>query len=114
MIKSRYHDTTPVVFVTLMKDKTPERMIELILSTISKDIYYITIDDTRAYIPPDSNAFSGILPSSDKTIRSIADIVGKDNVLLFTGSFRIYNFASRLSGFFVDRNSIDGVTTGRG
>lgn len=112
MVQSRYHDKKPVVFVTLMKDKNPERMIELIRSSISECIYYITIDDPRAYIPTDTVKFSGVFPASDKTIRTIADTAADDSVLLFTGSFRIHNFASRLAGFFVDRNLIDVITNG--
>ncbi|HNX59476.1 MAG TPA: folylpolyglutamate synthase/dihydrofolate synthase family protein [Spirochaetota bacterium] len=110
MIKSQYHDITPAVFITLMKDKTPERMIELIRATISDDIYYITINDQRAYVPPDINTFSGVFPASDQTLHTIAESAGKDEVFLFTGSFRIHHFASRLAGFFVDRSHINNIT----
>lgn len=111
MVRSHYHDKKPIIFVTLMKDKNPDRMIDLIRVAISEDIYYITIDDPRAYIPADKDKFSGVFPASERTILALAEKAAADNILLFTGSFRIHHFASRLTGFFVDRNLFNGITT---
>jgi dihydrofolate synthase/folylpolyglutamate synthase len=113
-LKQRYPDAEITAFVAFMKDKNPEHMIELIRTHISQDIYYLTIDDPRAYVPSTTDSFAAIIPASEDTPCEYLASIHTEKIFLFTGSFRIYHFATRAARFFVDRNNFsDSITAGR-
>jgi dihydrofolate synthase / folylpolyglutamate synthase len=105
IIAQRYKDINVHLFITLMKDKHPEKMLQLITDKISADITYCTLDDRRAFIP---DSAINMIDSSD--IHAIVSEIKDENLSLFTGSFRLYNTAvaaARIAGHHISEESTD-------
>ncbi|MGL4368770.1 MAG: glutamate ligase domain-containing protein, partial [Spirochaetota bacterium] len=88
-------------FLCFMADKEPEKLISIVHEKESKDIIYISLDDSRAYIPHDGTM--KIIPSPET--ETIAEIISPDNnfIAVFTGSFRLYPAACAVSRLLLDR-----------
>ncbi|HEY1405643.1 MAG TPA: cyanophycin synthetase, partial [Spirochaetota bacterium] len=101
-IKDLYTDNPITLFISMMKDKNPEALIPVISDLITPDIYYLTLDDPRAYNPLQDNNLSGRLSASDS--EAILSVLNKrdDTIHIFTGSFRLYQTAKEISRFFID------------
>jgi len=105
ILSQRYEGIKVHLFVTLMKDKHPEEMLQIIKSKISTNLTYCTLDDSRAFIPDPS---INVIDSSD--INAIVCAIKDEDLSLFTGSFRLYNTAvtaARIAGHHAAEDSTD-------
>ena len=80
-----------ILVITLMKDKATNEIMELLQDYKNNIIYYI-IDDKCAYIP-ENITFSLISDNRKLIINRIKSETFNNTVILFTGTFRIYDFA---------------------
>lgn len=94
----RMNISPDTVFISLMKDKNPEFLLAQIRAIFIKcQIIYVTLDDTRSFIPEDSAPINRIIDSHNTD--ALADTIKKSHsgCVLFTGSFRIYGTAVNVS-----------------
>ncbi len=94
-LETYYSDKKKVFIFSMMKDKADAKTLELLTDL---DVVYFLLDDERAYKP--DNKFKLII--SDENI--IVDILQKvddiNSMIIFTGTFRIYNHAVRITKNF--------------
>lgn len=89
--KSLFPSSEIIIILTMMKDKVIPDVLRLIEKEKGKIIYYI-IDDPRAYIP-ENKQFYLITDDRKVIIQELNSDINKNAVILFTGTFRIYDFA---------------------
>jgi dihydrofolate synthase/folylpolyglutamate synthase len=87
-----YPDRKKLFFVSMMKDKINDRIIELLRNI---NAVYITLPDERGYIP-DKKIFK-IISDKNNLIEIISDMNTIDEMGIITGTFRIYDYV--LSAF---------------
>jgi len=97
-LEKTYSNTKKIFILSMMKDKADDKTLGLFKN---QEVIYYLLNDERSYIP-DANEFKIII--SDFNI--IIDIVKKaeknDLMIIFTGTFRHYNDAIRLSELLYD------------
>jgi dihydrofolate synthase/folylpolyglutamate synthase len=84
-----------LIILTIMKDKVTSEVLYLLQKEKENIIYYI-IDDPRAYIP-EINQFYLITDDRNIIIQELKSDINKNAVILFTGTFRIYDFAMKIA-----------------
>lgn len=85
------------IILTIMTDKiTPD--IQLLLEAEKDIIIYYLIEDPRAYIPVNQQ-FYLITHDRNIIIQELITDINNNRVILFTGTFRIYNFAVEIAEF---------------
>jgi folylpolyglutamate synthase/dihydropteroate synthase len=84
-----YPEKNKKLILSLMKDKAENRTLDILKKS---DIYYYVLNEERAYIP-EPGRFKEII--TDENI--LLDIIKKadlnDEIIIFTGTFRIYALA---------------------
>jgi len=83
-----YPDKNKLFFVSMMKDKANNKILELLKNV---NAVYITLPDERGYIP-DKKIFK-IISDKNNLIEIISNINTIDEMIIFTGTFRIYDYA---------------------
>lgn len=91
-----------IIVLTMMKDKVTDEVLRLLESESGNIVYYV-MDDPRAYIPGNGQ-FSLITGDRDVIIKRIKS-ENNNTVVLFTGTFRIYDFALETAAMFEQRIS---------
>lgn len=98
-----------IIVLTMMKDKVTDEVLRL-LKTESGNIIYFLMDDPRAYIP-ENKEFSLVTGDRNVIITHIKSEINNNTIVLFTGTFRIYDLAveaapclSESSNLKVDRH----------
>lgn len=86
-IKYRYTNQKIRVFLSIMGDKNPLELVDFIEKNISNDITYIYLNNYRCYKPDKDFKYKSI---DEFNISEINNLISKENVNLFTGSFRLY------------------------
>jgi len=83
-----YSHKKKLFFVSMMKDKVNNKIIELLENV---NAIYITLPDERGYIP-DKKIFK-IVSDKNNLIEIISHMNTIDEMAIFTGTFRLYDFA---------------------
>jgi len=95
--KSLFPEFHIKIILTMMKDKVIPEVIDLLEAEKKRIIYYL-LDDPRAYIP-ENNQFYLITDDRDVIIQELKSDINKNTILLFTGTFRIYDFALNTAAY---------------
>lgn len=92
-IKEKFPGKNIKPVISFMIDKEPEKNINYIKSQITDDIIYIHLKDNRCF-KPNNNVLE------EKDIKVLFDIISKNknDIYLFTGTFRLFFIADEISG----------------
>ena len=86
-LNNYYSDKKKLFFVSMMKDKVNDKIIELLKNV---NAIYITLPDERGYIPDKKNF--KIISNENNLIEIISNMNTIDTMAIFTGTFRLYDF----------------------
>jgi len=91
---SKFNEIKKSIILTLMTDKDILAIFSYYIDNGYK-IYYYTIDEERVYIPDSEtiNSYSITLLDNEIEINKIIQDLPSDEVLIFTGSFKMYEIA---------------------
>ena len=103
-INKLYHNKRIFYIISLMTDKADDKTLGLFNSIEDQVIYYI-LNDSRAFIP-DANRFKYIVHDEINIIELMDSIYNDDVIYLFTGTFRIYESALKITEKF-NKHSIE-------
>ncbi len=99
-LNTYYSDKKKKFIITLMKDKAETETIEIFNSS---DVYYYPINDERAYIP-EPNRFKNIISNDDEIIEIFKEGYKNNEMIIFTGTFRIFSHALRMTELFKEEH----------
>ena len=90
-----------------MKDKADDKTLGLLAD---KNVMYYILDDERAYIPVD-NKFKLIISGENIIVDILRHSDNVYDMIIFTGTFRIYNLAVQISKIYsdLDLKSLDNL-----
>jgi dihydrofolate synthase/folylpolyglutamate synthase len=89
------------IIISLMKDKAESKTLDLFKNS---DTYYYYLDDERAYTPESCN-FKEIITDEKIILDIIKNAYLNDEMIIFTGTFRIYSHALNILDKFKKMNS---------
>jgi len=98
-LSSVYKGKNIISVITMMKEKNTHSMIEIAAQS-SEMIFYLLLEDKRNYSPDISDPrFHRILSEEDLQIlaEEIQKVSYEDTIVIFTGSFRIFETAEKIS-----------------
>ncbi|PKL18348.1 MAG: dihydrofolate synthase [Spirochaetae bacterium HGW-Spirochaetae-5] len=88
------------IILSLMKDKAENQTLNLFKNS---DTYYYILDDERAFIP-EPGQFKKIIADENIILEIIRNACLPDEMIIFTGSFRIYTHALNIASKFKQLN----------
>ncbi len=98
-LETTYNEKRIISIITLMKDKNTHSMIEIV-KKYSEKVYYLRLKDKRNFSPEISDPRFCRVISGDpcpSLLEEIKRFSGENIIVLFTGSFRIYEAAEKIS-----------------
>ncbi len=98
-----YSEKSKTYIISMMRDKADSSTLNLFKN--KKTIFYL-LNDERAYIP-ESGEFA-LLVNNDNIIIDILKKTTNDTMIIFTGTFRIYNSAINIVKQFNNKNGSSG------
>lgn len=91
-----YPEKNKIFVMSLMKDKVNHETMNLLKDS---EVIYLTLNDERAYIPED-NQFTKVTSDLNIIIEILKQEIHNNKMIIFTGTFRIYNHAVFFSNLF--------------
>jgi dihydrofolate synthase/folylpolyglutamate synthase len=102
ILHERYPSYRYSIFTSFMKDKEPSSLLDIIRREITTDIIYISLDDSRAFIPDNSNL--PVIPSTRTDMIADELRLRSDSISIFTGSFRLHRTAVGSVALLIDKH----------
>jgi dihydrofolate synthase/folylpolyglutamate synthase len=93
-----YSDKKILFILSMMKDKADDKTLGLLAD---KNVMYYILDDERVYIPVD-NKFKLIISGENILVDILHHQDNISDMIIFTGTFRIYNLAVQISKIYSD------------
>jgi dihydrofolate synthase/folylpolyglutamate synthase len=93
-----YHNKRIIFLISLMADKSDVKTLSL-FDPFRDNVIYYKFNDSRAFIPED-NCFKQIVSDDDNAFNLMNAVCNDDVIFIFTGTFRIYGSALRITDMF--------------
>ncbi len=99
-LEEYYPDKKKIYIFSIMMDKAEKKTLNLLKNS---DVMYYILNDERAYIPEDKQ-FKYSVSDEKKIIEILQHSAENFEMLIFTGTFRIYHHAVSIAELFKNRN----------